>query len=69
MEDRDLPTNRRWMKEDTKCFKCIHAEMDQRHLLNCKYICGKCEIVTYIPDYDDIHNGIIEQMLYIARNI
>ena len=57
------------MKEDTKCFKCIHAEMDQRHLLNCKYICGKCEIVTYIPDYDDIHNGIIEQMLYIARNI
>ena len=68
-EDIDLHTNIRWMKDDTKFFKFIHLEMDQRHLLNCIYLFGKCEIVIYIPDYDDIHNGTIEEMLYIARII
>ena len=66
-EDIYLPTNRRWMKEDLNCYNCINLEMNQSHLLNSKYLLGTCEIVTYVPDYNDIYNGTIEEMLYTCR--
>ena len=55
------------MKEDMKCLKCKNIEMDQRHLLECKFLLGKNEIVTYIPEYNDIYQGNIEEMVYTSR--
>ena len=68
-DDIDLPSNRRWMKEDMNCSNCLHTEMNQMHLLNCKYLLGKSELVTYIPDYSDIYNGTLEEMVYTSRII
>ena len=66
-EDIDLSSNRRWMKEDMKCSNCKNIEMDQRHLLECTFLLGKNKIVTYIPEYNDIYQGNIEEMVYTSR--
>ena len=41
--------------------------MNQRHLLNCQYLLGKSEIISYIPDYNDLFNEDIQEQLYISR--
>ena len=50
-----------------KCSNCDNIEMDQRHLLECTFLLGKNEIVTYIPEYNDIYQGNIEEMVYTSR--
>ena len=41
--------------------------MTPRHLLECKFLLGKSEIVTDIPEYDDVYSENIEDMVYIGR--
>ena len=41
--------------------------MDQKHLLSCKYLLGKNEIVTYIPDYQDLFSEDIDAQVYTSR--
>ena len=65
----DLPSNRRWMKEAMNCSNCLHTEINQRHLLNCKYLLGKSKLVTYIEDFSVIYNGTLEEMVYRSRVI
>ena len=43
--------------------------MTQQHLLSCNYLLGKCEIVTYIPEYMDIYKEDIEGQVYTSRVI
>ena len=54
------------MKEDMTCFKCI-IEMNQRHFLEFEFLLGKSEFLTNIPEYDNLYNENIEDMVYIAR--
>ena len=49
------------------CMKCENNEMNQRHLLECKHLIGKSEIVSYIPEYNDIFKEDIEQQIYTSR--
>ena len=39
------------------------------HLLNCKYLLGKSELGSYIPDYSDIYNSTLEEMVYTGEII
>ena len=41
--------------------------MNQEHLLHGKYLIGKCEIVTYIPEYKDIYKEDIEGKFYTSK--
>ena len=41
--------------------------MDQKHLLSCKYLLGKNEIVTHIPDYQDLFLEDIDAQVYTSR--
>ena len=67
IEDIDLNSNRKWNNEDNMCKKCPNTVMDQRHLLKCKHIIGKNEILSYIPIYENLFKGDIEDQIYISR--
>ena len=67
IEDIDLNTNRKWNNEDKMCKSCPNTIMDQRHLLECKHLLGKNEIVSYIPTYEDLFRGDLEEQIYISR--
>ena len=67
IEDIDISCNLRWKQENTMCRNCISTEMSQQHLLQCKYLLGKCKIVTHIPEYIDIYKEDIEAQIYISR--
>ena len=41
--------------------------MNQEHLLSCKYLIGKNEIVSYIPDYEDLFLEDIDAQVYTSR--
>ena len=40
--------------------------MNQRHLLECKYLLGKNKIVSYITDYENLFQGDVEEQAYIS---
>ena len=67
IEDIDLNINRKWNNEIDTCLNCPQQIMDQRHLLECKYLSGKNEIISYIPTYEDLFTGNIEDQIYISR--
>ena len=49
------------------CRNCISTEMNQKHLLQCKYLLGKSETVTHIPEYNDIYKEDIQAQVYTSR--
>ena len=67
IEDIDLNINRKWNNESNECMKCPDTILDQRHLLECKYLIGKNKIISYIPTYEDLFRGDIEDQIYISR--
>ena len=67
LEDIDIGCNFRWKNKNIYCNFCISTEMDQEHLLSCKYLIGKNEIVTYIPDYQDLLLEDIDAQVYTSR--
>ena len=67
IEDIDINTNRKWNNEESSCMNYPSTVMNQRHLLECKYLLGKNEIVSYIPDYENLFQGDVEEQAYISR--
>ena len=47
----NFPSNH---KPDLVCNSCRISECSQSHLLYCPELIGSNELVTYIPDYQDI---------------
>ena len=43
-------------KPNFVCISCNSAICDQSHLLYCKSLIGSNQLITYIPDYEDIFN-------------
>ena len=37
------------------------------HLLDCRYLLGKSNIISYIPDYKNLFKEDIQKQLYISR--
>ena len=55
------------MHLDLICKTCMKSECTQEHLLYCEPLLGKNELVSYIPEYNEIWNGNIGEKLYIAQ--
>ena len=70
VDDLDVKPNRQWMYEDTTCSSCKQNIIEtQYHILNCNYLLGKNETLTYIPDYRELYNGEIKEQIYVSRVI
>ena len=67
IEDIDISENAIWNKGDQICENCPNEVFTQKHLLECNFLQGKNEILTYIPDYNDLFKGDIEEQIYISR--
>ena len=67
LEDIDIP--RKWNNENTICGNCPNIEFNQKHLFECQFLLGKNEIVTYLPNYEDLFSIEEEEQAYISRII
>ena len=55
-------------KEDHICDSCRFKVCNQSHLLDCKALIGSNQLVTYIPNYEDIFNDEdTEEQNFIAQ--
>ena len=57
---------RKWNNQNDPCIHCPGKYLDQNHLMNCQYLLGKKEILSYIPESRDIFNGNLEEQLYAS---
>ena len=54
-------------KPNLTCYSCKQSECNQKHLLECKSQLGSNELVTYIPNYEDIFdNDNLKEQVYIV---
>ena len=68
VEDIDFKGNKRWKYEDTSCKSCNTQEVEtQIHILFCTNWMGSNELLTYIPDYQELYEGDLEGQNYVAR--
>ena len=64
---REIKCNFRKMHTNLYCGVCEKEECTQEHLLSCKKLMGTNEILSYIPEYNEIWEGNLEEKLYIAN--
>ena len=70
VEDIDVKCNRRWQNEITICQSCNeNTEETQCHILFCKNLIGKNELLTYIPSYSELFGTDIQGQIYTSRLI
>ena len=55
-------------KNDTLCNSCKSSECNQPHLIYCKSLIGSNQLITYIPNYEDIFDdNNTKEQLFIAN--
>ena len=55
-------------KPNLTCNSCLISECNQKHLLECSALIGRNELLTYIPNYNDIFdNENCTEQEYIGR--
>ena len=64
---KEVKHNFKNMHQNLICDSCNNGECKQEHLLMCKELMGKNEILTYIPDYKDIWNGDLEEKMSLPN--
>ena len=57
----------RRMHTDTLCDGCRKMESTTKHSLECQVLLGQNEIVTYLPQYEDLYGNDENEQVYIAR--
>ena len=57
------------MHLDSRCDGCRTHESTTKHTLECPSLLGGNELVTYIPDYEDLFGQDEQEQVYIARLI
>ena len=68
VDDIEVKGNRRWFYQDISCTSCQKNVIEtQFHLLFCEGLLGKNELVTYIPNYQDLYNGTPNEQIYTSR--
>ena len=67
IEDIDIISNRNWNNEDIRCKICPTEDFTQRHLLYCKGLQGKNEIVSQIPEYEQLFGEDMNSQIHISR--
>ena len=51
IEDINIISDKKWNKDKDPCVHYPWKQLDPNHLLNCQYLIGKNQILSYIPDY------------------
>lgn len=68
MEDIEVKANKRWKYEDILCKSCeLQTEETQQHVLFCTTLLGANEIMTYIPNYQELFEDDLEGQNYVSR--
>ena len=57
------------MHLDSICDGCRNHESTTKHTLECPSLLGRNELVTYIPEYEDLFGNDEQEQWYIARLI
>ena len=65
----NIKSHFRHMHSDNICDGCRQYESTTRHTLECQSLLGRNELVTYIPDYEDLFGDDEVEQAYIARLI
>ena len=53
---------------DNLCNSCKSSECNQPHLIYCKSLIGSNQLITYIPNYEDIFDDDdIKEQIFIAN--
>ena len=64
-----IKTHFRNMFENTVCEGCNIEESTTSHTLACKSLIGGNELVTFLPNYDDLYGEDEDELVYLARVI
>ena len=66
--DLDLKANFQWKHENIWCISCkTDSPETNEHLLECSTLLGANEIVSYIPEYEELFSKDQDEVLYISR--
>ena len=53
--------------DDTQCPVCGDDEDTQQHLLVCEQLCERDEIVSTLPDYNDLFGSNLDDRIRVSR--
>ena len=68
VEDIQIKGNQRWKYENISCPSCMkNIDETQSHILNCEFLQGKNENLSYIPNYSELYNGELREQVYVSR--
>ena len=68
VEDINVKGNRKWQNEDIECLSCnLNFDETQSHILSCKALLEKSQIITYIPTYSELFGSNLEEITYVSR--
>ena len=66
--DLDLKGTKPWFYEDSVCFCCKSATEDISHIIQCSELLGKNELLSYIPNIEDLE-GSLDELIYLCSII
>ena len=71
MQDIDIRANRPWKYDDIFCISCKDQSEDETgiHILACKELCDRNNIISYLPSHNDLYSTDIEDQIYVSRII
>ena len=64
-----IKTHFRNMHENTLCDGCHLQESTIQHTLECKSLIEGNEVITYLPNHQDLYGDNEEEQVYVARII
>ena len=65
----DIRANRTWKYAETHCIACKDKNIQETgaHILECKILCNQSNVISYIPDYNDLFSSDIQEQIYVSR--
>ena len=69
--DSDTRGNKKWKYEETHCITCEDKTQIEstKHILECKILIGQNLKWTYIPSFNELYKGSIEEQAYVSQVI
>ena len=67
-DDIDIKGNFCWKYKSHSCISCKLDILEyNEHLLNCKQLLGRNEIISYIPSYKELFEDNLDEQVYVSR--
>ena len=67
-DDIDIKGNFCWKYESHSCISCkLDILENNEHLLNCKQLLGRNEIISYIPSNKELFEDDLDEQVYVSR--